>query len=181
MREEEQRPEFRRHLVVHILDIYKADDRGTDIGIHEACVRSLISLIYYAEGRWTETEQLQAQVMEIRKMELGANHPITLRCMANLATTYRDQGRRKEAEQLQVQVMGIRKTELGADHPDTLPGMVNPAYTWKSQGRIADAMELMEQSVQAHIRVLGAEHRHTIRSLSALRDWREETEKPHQS
>ena len=50
-------------------------------------------------------EHLEVQVMDMRKKLLGAEHPDTLICMANLASTYKDQGRWIEAEQLEVQVM----------------------------------------------------------------------------
>ena len=60
---------------------------------------------YRQQGRWNEAEQLQVQVMDMRKKLLGAEHPDTLTSMANLASTYWQQGRWNEAEQLQVQVM----------------------------------------------------------------------------
>jgi hypothetical protein len=51
--------------------------------------------------------------METCKTKLGADHPDTLRSMANMAATYKNQGRWKEAEELQVQVMETHKTKLG--------------------------------------------------------------------
>ena len=60
---------------------------------------------YSDQGRWNEAEQLEVQVMDMRKRLLGPDHPHTLTSMANLASTYSDQGRWNEAEQLQVQVM----------------------------------------------------------------------------
>ena len=40
-----------------------------------------------------EVEELEVEVMEIRKRVLGAEHPDTLTSMANLASTYRNQDR----------------------------------------------------------------------------------------
>ncbi|KAH8758834.1 hypothetical protein BGZ57DRAFT_907136 [Hyaloscypha finlandica] len=51
--------------------------------------------------------------METFKRVLGAEHPLTLSSMANLAATYRDQGRWKEAEDLDVQVIETRKRVSG--------------------------------------------------------------------
>ena len=75
--------------------------------------RSLAST-YRIQGRWNEAENLEVQVMYMRKKLLGAEHPDTLMGMANLASTYRHQGRWNEAEQLDVEVMVLRKKLLGA-------------------------------------------------------------------
>ena len=61
--------------------------------------------------------------MDMRKKVLGAEHPDTLKSMANLASTYWNQERYNEAEQLQNQVMDMSKKVLGAEHSDTLTSM----------------------------------------------------------
>ncbi|KAK3896330.1 kinesin light chain 3, partial [Staphylotrichum tortipilum] len=58
---------------------------------------------YRNQGRWSEAESLEVQVMETSKSKLGADHPDTLTSMGNLASTYRNQGRWEEAEKLEVQ------------------------------------------------------------------------------
>ena len=50
--------------------------------------------------------------MDMTKKLLGAEHPDTLRSMANLAVIYGKQGRWKEAEQLQIQDMDMTKKPL---------------------------------------------------------------------
>jgi hypothetical protein len=76
-----------------------------------------------------------AQMMEISKAKLGADHPNTLASMANLALRYRYQGRLEEAEKLFIQVVETYKTKLSADHPNTLTGMAGLAMTYRNQGR----------------------------------------------
>jgi Tetratricopeptide repeat len=44
------------------------------------------------QGRWTEVEKLEVQVMETFKTVLGLERPDILSSMANLASTLRDQG-----------------------------------------------------------------------------------------
>ena len=56
---------------------------------------------YWNQGRFNEAEQLQVQVMYMRKKLLGVEHPDTLNSMAHLANTYQSQERWNEAEQLQ--------------------------------------------------------------------------------
>jgi hypothetical protein len=49
---------------------------------------------------------------------LGAEHPDTLICQANLAITLRDAGRSDEAEQLAASVLVRLEQVLGKGHPD---------------------------------------------------------------
>src|SRR5947207_8686519 len=81
------------------------------------------------QSRSDEAEQLEVQVLELRKTVLGEKHPDTIRAMANLASTWRKQGRSDEAEQLEAQVLELRKTVLGEKHPDTILASINMAKT----------------------------------------------------
>ena len=85
--------------------------------------------------RRKESNELELQVVGMRKRVLGAEHPDTLTSMANLASTYRDQGRWKEAEELQAKELKICSRVLGAKHPSTLTSMNNLALTFKAQDR----------------------------------------------
>ena len=85
-------------------------------GERKVLLRSMENLatMYRNQGRLNEAEQLDIQVMDMRKRLLGAEHPHTLRSMENLATMYRNQGRLNEAELLDIQVMDLTKKLLGA-------------------------------------------------------------------
>ena len=73
------------------------------------------ALVLRENGDFHSAEQLEAQVIDMRKKLLGAEHPSTLRSMGYLSRTYRDQGRWNEAEQLDTQVMDMRK-KIGRAH-----------------------------------------------------------------
>ena len=75
---------------------------------------------YQSQGKWDAAEQLEVQVLDMRKKLLDAEHPDTLLDMVNLASTYQSQGRWNEAEQLEVQVLDMRKKLFHTEHPDTL-------------------------------------------------------------
>ncbi|KAJ0417074.1 P-loop containing nucleoside triphosphate hydrolase protein [Aspergillus carlsbadensis] len=75
-----------------------------------------LALAYADQRRWKEEEELEVQVLDIRKRVLGLEHPNTLTSMGNLALTYQSQGRWSEAEELEVQVLDILKRVLGLDH-----------------------------------------------------------------
>ena len=126
------------------------------------------ALVMRENGDWNNAEQLDSQVMDMRKKLLGAEHPDTLTSMANLAVTYWNQGRWKEAEQLGVQVTDIRKKLLGEEHPDTLASMENLANTYCNQGRWNEAEQLGVQVMDTRKKLLGTEHPDTLASMANL-------------
>ena len=126
------------------------------------------ALVFEENGDLNSAEQLEVQVIDMRKKLLGADHPDTLKSIANLASTYRNQGRWSEAEQLQIQVMDMRKKLLTTEHPDTLICMANLASAYKEQGRWNEAEQLQIQVLDIRKKLLGAEHRDTIRSMANL-------------
>lgn len=83
---------------------------------HSNTLSSMINLAstYRSQGRWTEAEELELQVLEKEKRILGAEHPETLSSMHSLAYLYRSQGRYREAEELKVQLLKLGKGVWGA-------------------------------------------------------------------
>lgn len=56
--------------------------------------------IYGDYGGWEKAEELLVQVLEIRRMVMGAEHLDTLMSMNNLAATYNNPGWWDKAEEL---------------------------------------------------------------------------------
>ena len=119
-------------------------------------------------GDWKHTEQLEVQVLDMRKKLLGAEHPRTLLSMENLVYTYLGQEKWNEAEQLGIQVLDMRKKVLGAEHPHTLLTMGNLAYTYLGQGKWDKAEQIGAQVLDIKKKVLGAEHLHTLLTMGNL-------------
>ncbi|KAF8541462.1 hypothetical protein BDD12DRAFT_829275 [Trichophaea hybrida] len=132
---------------------------------------------YSGQGKFGEAEQLEVQVIEVRKRVLGAEHPGTLKSMGNLASTYSGQGKFGEAEQLEVQVIEVGKRVLGSEHPDTLTNMNNYAITLKSLGRANEAIDMMTDVVALLTKVLGDKHPNTRKSRDTLANWKAESGK----
>ena len=126
------------------------------------------TLVFDHVGNWDEVEKLLLETFHVRTTVLGVNHPKTVWCMSQLATTYRNQGRWDEAERLQVDVMNGTKAKLGSNHPDTLISMANLAATYRNQGRWDEA-EKLEVDVMNGTKVkLGSNHPDTLRSMANL-------------
>ena len=167
--QEHGRPQFRRHMILHIpvldksyLEAMRINDR------RKALIWAIIGNIYYKEGRWKETQELETQVMETRRRLLGLDHVDTMGSMANLASTYRKQGRWEEAEKLQMAELETCSRVLGRENPSTLTSMANLASTYQNQGRWKEAEELEVQVMETSKRVLGEEHPDTLTSMANL-------------
>ena len=126
------------------------------------------ALVLGENGDFNGAEQLEVQVMDMRKKLLGAEHTDTLTSMANLASTYRNQGRWNEAEQLQIHVLDMRKKLFDSEHPDTLTSIANLAHTYKKQGRWNEAEQLQIQVMNIRKKLLGTEHPDTLTSMASL-------------
>ncbi|KAE8392857.1 hypothetical protein BDV23DRAFT_192368 [Aspergillus alliaceus] len=121
-----------------------------------------------SDGRYHEAEVLYSDLLKIKQVKDGPEHPNTLTSMANLASTFWKQGRWNEAEKLELEVLETRKAVLGAEHPDTLTSMANLAATYRNQGRWNEAEKLLVQVVEKSKTVLGTEHPSTLRSMGDL-------------
>ncbi len=162
------KPEFQRHLIVHIPDVAGRHDWGGDGEERNWFIKTKFSRMFYEEGRWDEAETLGVQVMETFKTKLGVDHPNTLMSISNLALTYQNQGRWDEAETLEVQVMETFKTKLGVDHPSTITSMGNLALTLRNQGRWDEAETLGVQVIETSKTKLGVDHPSTLLSMANL-------------
>ena len=119
-----------------------------------------------------EAEQLEIQVLDMRKTLLGAEHTDTLTSMTNLASTYCQQGKLNEAEHLMAEVLDISLSEklLGAKHPITLLTitLTNLASIYCDQGKLDEAEQLGIQVLGISKKQLGAGHPTILSSIDCL-------------
>ena len=126
------------------------------------------ALVMGENGDWKNAEQLEVQVMDMRKKQLGAEHPYTVTSIANLAIIYYRGRKLNEAEQLQNQVMDKRKILLGVEHPDTVISMGYLASIYLNQKRWNEAEQLGVQVMDMLKKLFGAEHPDTMTSMGNL-------------
>ncbi|BCR98589.1 uncharacterized protein AKAW2_40272A [Aspergillus luchuensis] len=156
-----------REYLPHALSLIAEDGFQKEQEKYIDLIRNVCSCLS-SDGRWKEAEELEVQVLDLRKRVLGPEHPDTLTSMANLASVYWDQERWKEAEVLEAQVLELHKQVLGPEHPDTLTSLANLASTYWDQGRWKEAEELEVQVLELRKRVLGPEHPETLTSMANL-------------
>ncbi|KAH0566353.1 hypothetical protein GP486_000259 [Trichoglossum hirsutum] len=129
---------------------------------------SNLAVTYGAQGRWSDAEPLQVEVLERRKKVFGEAHPNTLRTMARLAITYGFQEKWSEAEVLGVEAFEGCKKVLGETHPDTLWTMANLAVAYQGSGKWSDAEVLGVKAVECCKKVLGQSHSDTRAAMANL-------------
>ena len=120
------------------------------------------------QGKHGEAEQLNRELLAVRRRVLGVEHPCTLAAANNLASTIWRQGRWAEAEQLEREVLAVQTRVLGTEHPDTLMSAGNLAASLSDRGKWAEAEKLNCELFAVRRRLFGAEHPDTLMTAGNL-------------
>jgi predicted Zn-dependent protease len=108
--------------------------------------------VYQAEAKYAEAEPLLVQVIESRRRLLGAEHPLVIASMTNLADLNRRQGKLKDAETRFAEVLELRRRVLGPDHPNTLSVVTSLAAVKFDQRDYATAEGFLRAAVAGYER-----------------------------
>jgi tetratricopeptide (TPR) repeat protein len=128
-----------------------------------------LALLYYFQGRYTDTEPLYLQALDLyKRLLVGESHPDVALSLNNLAELYRSQGRYTEAEPLYLQALDLIKRLLGESHPNVASSLNNLAELYRAQGRYTDAESLFLQALDLRKRLLGDSHPLVATSLNNL-------------
>jgi len=76
-----------------------------------------LALTCQSQGRWGEAEELQVEVLEMKKRVLRQGHPSTLESMYTPECAWKSQGRDVEVIRLMEQMERIQRERLGSDNP----------------------------------------------------------------
>ena len=134
----------------------------------EASIRNALGLTYtYLEEAKLAISQFD-RALDLRKKNLGPDHPDTLESASNLAEAYVKAGDLREATRLHEETLKLRLDKLGPDHPDTLTSMNNLAVAYHDAGRFDEALRLQEVALEMRRLRLGADHRETLSSMGNL-------------
>jgi tetratricopeptide (TPR) repeat protein len=134
----------------------------------EARLRHTIADTYRALGLHDEAEEQARRALELRRREMGARDPDTLRSMVILAMVLWRQGQYREAETLYEEAIAAQRDLLGPDHEDTLTSLNHRASLSMDQGRWTEAATELADVLERERTVLGPEHRKTLQTQSAL-------------
>ncbi len=121
----------------------------------EASIRRTLGWTYRMLGELKAAESHLERTLQIRRDQLGQEHPKTLESMGALGWVYCDQGRYGQAEQLWAKKLEISRRVLGDEHPITLVSMNDLGIAYMDLGRYDEAEQLFSKKLQISRRVLG--------------------------
>ena len=75
---------------------------------------------YTDQEKYNKAELFLTRALDIRKQQLGNNHPDTAHTLNNLGVLYTKQGKHSEAEKFLNQALAIAQRVLESKHPDTV-------------------------------------------------------------
>jgi tetratricopeptide (TPR) repeat protein len=119
-----------------------------------------LALVYQAEHRWLEAEDLFRKSLKVRERELGPVHRDVADSLNNLAVLLQDQKRFQEAEPLADRAVRIWEQELGPEHPKVAAGLHNLGVLYMNLGRLQEASVCLEGALRIAHDVLPADHPH---------------------
>jgi eukaryotic-like serine/threonine-protein kinase len=124
--------------------------------------------VYEALGLYSSARPLLQQALDIRRHELGPEHPETLASMDRVSENLEREGHYPEAESLARETLEIRRRTIGAEHADTIASMHTLAAITLSEGHFAESERLNRDALQIDRRVFGAEHPLTLTTMTYL-------------
>jgi serine/threonine protein kinase len=134
----------------------------------QAQMMEVMGEVYESLGLYGRADDLLTRAVETRRRVLGADHPDTLKSMAELAATLHEEGRQVEAEKLERETFALRRKVLGPRDKATLASMVNLASTLSSEGHFSDAEIMQREALFLLRQTRGPENEDTLTCMSNL-------------
>jgi tetratricopeptide (TPR) repeat protein/CHAT domain-containing protein len=127
-----------------------------------------LAIVYKAQGKYSEAEELYKRDLAISEKSLGASHPNVAQTLNNLANLYHDQGKYTDAVELHKRALAIREKALGKGHPNVAQSLQNLAGVYSDQAKYAEAERLFERAQVIYGKTLSANHPQVAKSFVGL-------------
>jgi tetratricopeptide (TPR) repeat protein len=134
----------------------------------EADIHDTIANTYFPLGEFEAAREHWQRTVELRRSELGPDHPKTLRAAANLFTALRTLGRVAEADALGTDILARQRRMLAPTDPDLVETMNDLAMLRRTQGRYAEAESLYKEAILIRRTTLGPDRPETITLVGNL-------------
>ncbi|AFZ58112.1 tetratricopeptide repeat protein [Anabaena cylindrica FACHB-243] len=133
---------------------------------------SKLALIYEAQNRYSEAEDLYIKAIKILEgFRAEGENEVAIKMiyiMGNLGLLYKSQSRYSEAECIYLQVIDSHKYFQGENHPDLASYLNNLAELYHQQGRYKESEKLHKEALDIRQKLLGDEHPLFAQSLNNL-------------
>ena len=126
----------------------------------EAWASVLYKAAWYAieMGKYKEAKEMSQDALEAQEATLGAEHPVTLASVSNLALVLLSQGKYEQAEDMNRRALEGNEKALGKEHPNTLTSVYCLAYLLQQRQQYEDASPLYQRACAGYQEKLGPDH-----------------------
>jgi tetratricopeptide (TPR) repeat protein len=157
-----------RPLFPHVL--VATDPHRTLTGVEQDVAWLLDRAAQYLHSRWepATARPLFKRARDLRRSQLGDDHPDTLDSASHLAATLWALGYYKRARQFTEDTLTRCRRALDDDHPHTLRSATVLAATLWTSGHYERAHQLGKDTLTRYRRTLGDDHPHTLGSAANL-------------
>ncbi|MDT8388075.1 MAG: tetratricopeptide repeat protein [Thiogranum sp.] len=129
-----------------VVEIAQSSLNGDDLKL--ALVLDELGIIYLAQNRYSEAEELLERSLVIQEQALGTIHPSLARGLNDLAGLAMKNGRFDDAEQRLKRALHLLETGAGADARDTAMAMHNLGDFYSNQKRFSEAAAMYRRTAQ---------------------------------
>jgi tetratricopeptide (TPR) repeat protein len=119
---------------------------------------NIMGLIYLAQNKYDEAEELFITAIEIDKKTIGINHSYYSSHLHNLALAYDAQKKYVEAEKTYKEAIELTRLNDGTNHPNYASNLTNLASTVSSLGKYAEAELLCKDAIKISKLTVGTNH-----------------------
>jgi serine/threonine protein kinase len=145
----------------------RIEQRFPNAPLVQAEILYTVGRAYHAIGDFAKAITHLQRAADLRRSQLGPDHPDTLRVLHDLGFSFFRSGNTVDAITVHEKSRDARLAKLGRDHPDTLASQISLADAYRVAGRTADAIALLEGIRELCIARLGQGH---ITCLTMLND-----------
>ncbi|KAI1321915.1 hypothetical protein F5Y16DRAFT_416667 [Xylariaceae sp. FL0255] len=98
-----------------------------------------LSMVLNAQGKASEAESLEDDLVTRSTLALGRQHPDTIHCLSMLISRYMNDGRLDKAEELSTEIVEACVNIYTKDHPITMARTATLGWIYARQGRLKQA------------------------------------------
>jgi serine/threonine protein kinase len=143
-------------------------DRFKEQPLVEAAVQLSIGQALAGVGEFERAGEHIQRALEVRRANLGPDHPDTLKAMESVGLTYMHAGKLDLALPLLEKAFTLRKARLGAEHPDTIESMHGLGAAYVKAGKTARAIPLLDETLRLRKARFGLRQPETLSLMNTL-------------
>jgi serine/threonine-protein kinase len=135
----------------------------------EPAVYNTLAFVYKDQGKYPQAELYFRRALELRRQQLGSDHPRVATGMKNLASVLAEEGKYREAKDLYRETLALQRRLLGDRHSEVAGTLGDLGFLLYDQGELASAERYLREAISIRrLTTGGALHAELGTNLSNL-------------